>query len=63
MDEEKDVDGANLKFCTAFDTISHGILLEKLATHRLDRRALDWVKNWLNGQAELVMVNGVTFSW
>lgn len=63
VDEGKDTDVANLKFCKAFDTISHGVLMEKLATHSLDRCALHWVKNWLDGQAELVMVNGVTPSW
>ncbi|GAB0203617.1 hypothetical protein GRJ2_002827300 [Grus japonensis] len=39
------------------------ILLEKLAAHGLDGCTLRWVKNWLNGRAQRVVVNGVTSSW
>ncbi|KAF4803722.1 hypothetical protein TURU_013854 [Turdus rufiventris] len=46
-----------------FDTISHSILLEKLAAHGLDRYTLCWVKNWLDGRAQTVVVNGVALSW
>ncbi|KAK4826460.1 hypothetical protein QYF61_009187 [Mycteria americana] len=40
-----------------------GILLEKLAAHGLDRCTLHWVKNWLDGRAQRVVVNGVHSSW
>jgi len=46
-------------FCEAFDTISHSILLEKLAAYGLD----GWVKNWLDGQAQRAVVNGAESSW
>ncbi|GAB0207255.1 hypothetical protein GRJ2_003191100 [Grus japonensis] len=39
------------------------ILLEKLAAHGLDRCTLCWVKNWLDGQAQRVVVNRVKSSW
>ncbi|KAK4828225.1 hypothetical protein QYF61_024720 [Mycteria americana] len=39
------------------------ILLEKLAAHGLDGCTLRWVKNWLDGQAQRVVVNGVKSSW
>ncbi|KAK4809039.1 hypothetical protein QYF61_027876 [Mycteria americana] len=39
------------------------ILLEKLAAHGLDGCTLCWVKNWLDGRAERVVVNGVYSSW
>ncbi|KAJ7408522.1 hypothetical protein BTVI_59363 [Pitangus sulphuratus] len=51
------------KTTTAFDTLSHSILLEKLAAYDLDRCTLSWVKNWLDGQAQRVVVNGVKSSW
>ncbi|GAB0181952.1 mitochondrial enolase superfamily member 1 [Grus japonensis] len=63
VDEGKAVDVVYLDIGKVFDTISHSILLEKLATHGLDGRTLCWVKNWLNGQAQRVVVNGVTSSW
>ncbi|KAK4806263.1 LOW QUALITY PROTEIN: hypothetical protein QYF61_013407 [Mycteria americana] len=58
-----DEDVVYLDFSKAFDTVSHGILLEKLAAHGLDGCALCWVKNWLDGWAQRVVVNGVYSSW
>ncbi|GAB0207679.1 mitochondrial enolase superfamily member 1 [Grus japonensis] len=63
VDEGKAVDAIYLDFNKAFDTVSHSILLEKLAAHGLDRCTLRWVKNWLEGQAQRVVVNGVKSSW
>ncbi|KAF1556824.1 RNA-directed DNA polymerase from mobile element jockey, partial [Eudyptula minor] len=67
VDEGKAVDVVYLDFSkafdTAFDTVSHSILLEKLAAHSLDRCTLRWVKNWLDGRAQRVVVNGVKSSW
>ncbi|KAJ7426110.1 hypothetical protein BTVI_01006 [Pitangus sulphuratus] len=37
VDEGKAVDAADLDFSKAFYTVSHGILLKKLAAHGLDR--------------------------
>ncbi|KAK4826381.1 hypothetical protein QYF61_008052 [Mycteria americana] len=59
VDEGKAVDVVYLDFSKAFDTISHSILLEKLAAHGLDGCTLCWVKNWLDGRAQRVVVNGV----
>ncbi|KAK4817133.1 hypothetical protein QYF61_002402 [Mycteria americana] len=63
VDEGKAVDVVYLDFSKAFDTVSHSILLEKLAARGLDRCTLCWVKNWLDGQAQRVVVNGVKSSW
>ena len=53
------VDVAYPDFSKAFDTVSHSILLGKLAAHGLDRHTLCWVK----GQAQRVVMNGVKSSW
>ncbi|KAK4811052.1 hypothetical protein QYF61_016338 [Mycteria americana] len=63
VDEGKAVDVVYLDFSKAFDMVSHGVLLEKLAAHGLDRCTLRWVKNWLDGWAQRVVVNGVYSSW
>ncbi|NXM07615.1 PO22 protein, partial [Tyrannus savana] len=42
VDKGKAVDVVYLDFSKAFDTVSHSILLEKLAAHGLDRGALCW---------------------
>jgi len=63
VDEGKAVDIVYLDFCKAFDTVSHSILLGKMAAHGLDGCPLRWLKNWLNGQAQRVVVNGVKSIW
>ncbi|KAK4825474.1 hypothetical protein QYF61_027629 [Mycteria americana] len=63
VDEGKSVDVVYLDFSKAFDVVSHSILLEKLSAHGLDGCTLRWVKNWLDGQAQRVVVNGVYSSW
>ncbi|GAB0210071.1 mitochondrial enolase superfamily member 1 [Grus japonensis] len=42
VDEGKAVDVIYLDFSKAFDTVSHSILLEKLAAHGLDRCTFRW---------------------
>ncbi|KAJ7404893.1 rna-directed dna polymerase from mobile element jockey-like [Willisornis vidua] len=56
-DTGKAVDVVYLDFSTAFDTVSHSILLEKLAAHGGNACTLCWVK------IQTVMVIGVTSSW
>ena len=63
VDEGKPVDVVYLDFSKAFDMVSHSILLVKLAAHGLDRSTLCWVKSWLDGWAQRVVVNGVKSSW
>ncbi|KAK4810070.1 LOW QUALITY PROTEIN: hypothetical protein QYF61_007892 [Mycteria americana] len=55
VDEGKAVDVVYLDFSKAFNTVSHSILLEKMAAHGLDGRTLHWVKNWLDGRAQRVV--------
>ncbi|KAK4831885.1 hypothetical protein QYF61_020032 [Mycteria americana] len=63
VDKGKAVDVVYLDFSKAFDTVSHSILLENLAAHGLDGCTLRWVKNWLDGRAQRVVVNGVYSGW
>ncbi|RMC21385.1 hypothetical protein DUI87_02248 [Hirundo rustica rustica] len=56
------VDVVYLDFSKAFDTVSHRTLLEKLAAQGLERSPLCWFKNWLDGQAQRVVVNGAASS-
>ena len=63
VDEGKAVDVVYLDFSKAFDTVSNSILLQKLAVCGLYRYTLGWVRNWLEGWAQRVVVNGITSSW
>jgi len=44
VDEGKAVNVVYVDFRNAFDTVSHSILLEKVAAHGLDGCSLRWVK-------------------
>ena len=63
VDEGKAVDVVYLDFSKAFDTVSHSILLKKLAALGLDWHMLLWARNRLGSRAQRVMVNGVKSSW
>ena len=45
VDEGKAVDVVYIEFSKAFDTVSHSILLGKLAARGLEGYTLLWVKN------------------
>jgi len=63
VDKGKAVDVIYLDLSKVFDTVPHCILLEKLAVHGLDGCTLRWIKNWLNGRVQRVVVNGVKPVW
>jgi len=63
VNEGKAVDVVYLDFSKSFDTVPHSILLEKPAVHGLDGCTLHWLKNWLNGRAQRVVVNGIKSRW
>jgi hypothetical protein len=43
----------------AFDTISHGILLEKLRIYGVDTNSLSWFQSYLQDRKQKCYVNGV----
>jgi len=61
--EGKAVEVVYLDFSKAFDTVFHGILLQKLAACGLNRCTLGSVENCMDGQAHRVVVNGLKSSW
>ena len=63
VDEGKVVDVVYLDFSKTFDTVPHNILMEKLAAHGLNGCTLRWVKHWLDGRAQRVVVKGVKSNW
>lgn len=62
VDEGNAVDVVYLDLSKDFDSVSHSILLEKLEGHGLERNTLCRVKNWMEGQTQRVVVNGITSS-
>ena len=62
MNEGKAVNVVYLDFSKAFGTVPYNILVEKLVARGLDGHTLCWVKHWLDGWAQRVVVNGVKSS-
>lgn len=58
----KAVDAVCLDFSKALETVSHSILLEKMAAHTLDKYTSHG-ENCLDGQAQRLMVNGARTRW
>lgn len=63
MTQGKPVGVIFLDFSRTFDSVSHSILLDKMSNIQLDKFIMQCAKNWLVGQAQRVIVNGVASGW
>jgi len=52
-----------LDFAKAFDKVPRERLLEKLRAHGVQGRALNWIRNWLTGRKQRVVLNGKYSAW
>lgn len=63
VDGGEQVDVVFLDFSKAFDKVPHERLLVKLESYGIYGQLLGWIREWLRGRRQRVVINGVGSSW
>ena len=63
LEEGCSVDIIYFNFAKAFDSVPHNRLFTKVESYRLTGNLLNWLKSFLAGRKQRVVINGETSTW
>ena len=63
LDTGNSVDVVYLDFSKAFDKVSHDKLIAKLSSFGIGGDVISWIREWLTGRKERVVLNGHKSTW
>ena len=60
---DREVDAIYLDFSKAFDRVDIEVLLAKLKRYGIGGKIYDWIRAWIKGRHQCVVVDGATSAW
>lgn len=63
LDNGLAVDVVYLDFLKAFDRVPHRRLMEKVSSYNIKGNSLSWIRSFLTGRRQRVMVSGEASDW